>query len=63
MFVVNKKRFSVRHFDEYKKQLLTAQQEALNILGCSMEKKSYYFGVVQVTFSEKGTKITPQTHI
>ena len=34
MFVVNKKRFSVRHFDEYKKQLLTAQQEALNILGC-----------------------------
>lgn len=29
MFVVNKKRLAVRHFDEYKKQLLTAQQEAL----------------------------------
>jgi len=27
MFVVNKKRFPVRHFDEYKKQLLTSQQE------------------------------------
>ena len=27
MFVVNKMRLLVRHFDEYKKQLLTSQQE------------------------------------
>ena len=40
MFVVNKKRFSVRHFDEYKKQLLTAQQEALNILLAALWKKN-----------------------